>query len=120
MAGKLQNSYCVLPDNNLAFWQIIEEIDILDFSALEIIFTKYNIDRVIHLAAYPGVYFSSVHPELYIKNNIEGTFNIFEISRRQGIKNIVFASSSTVYKGLKPPFEEDCLSISDCFAASSL
>ena len=88
---------------------IIEEIDILDFSALEIIFTKYNIDRVIHLAAYPGVYFSSVHPELYIKNNIEGTFNIFEISRRQGIKNIVFASSSTVYKGLKPPFEEDCL-----------
>ncbi len=44
MAGKLQNSYCVLPDNNLAFWQIIEEIDIPE--RIKVILRNSKIEKV--------------------------------------------------------------------------
>jgi len=47
------------------------------------------------------------HPELYIKNNILGTFNVFECCRRHHVKNTVFASSSAVYGRNKPPFDEN-------------
>jgi UDP-glucuronate 4-epimerase len=58
------------------------------------------IDRVVHLAAQAGVRYSITHPEVYIRTNIVGHFNVIEACRRRGgIKHLVYASSSSVYGG---------------------
>lgn len=67
------------------------------------------IDRVVHLAAQAGVRYSLTHPEVYIRTNIVGHFNVIEACRRRGgIEHLVYASSSSVYGGNeKLPFSVD-------------
>jgi len=64
-------------------------------------------DMVCHLASMAGVRYSIEHPEIYVDVNINGFINILEQSRKVGVKQIVYASSSSVY-GLnkKVPFSE--------------
>merc|ERR1711953_717869 len=65
-------------------------------------------DVVCHLAAQAGVRYSIEHLDSNIKTNIVGTINIFQLSRDFGVKNIVAASSSSVYgKESTAPFSED-------------
>jgi len=68
-----------------------------------------SIDRVVHLAAQAGVRYSLSHPEVYIRTNIIGHFNVIEACRQRGdIKHLVYASSSSVYGGNeKLPFSVD-------------
>ena len=68
-----------------------------------------GIDRVVHLAAQAGVRYSLSHPDVYIRTNIVGHFNVIEACRRRGgIKHLVYASSSSVYGGNeKLPFSVD-------------
>jgi len=61
------------------------------------IIKENNIKYIVHLAAQAGVRHSIINPESYFKNNIEGFFNILEISKQNKIKHLVFASSSSVY-----------------------
>jgi UDP-glucuronate 4-epimerase len=56
-----------------------------------------GVDRVIHLAALAGVRYSFEHPEEYIDINIRGFFNILDEARKQEIKGLIYASSSSVY-----------------------
>lgn len=76
---------------------IFECIDIREKSALIEIFKKYKPDLVIHLAAQAGVRYSIEYPDLYISTNIVGFFNVLDCCKETGVKNIVFASSSSVY-----------------------
>ena len=62
---------------------------------------------VIHLAARAGVRPSIERPRLYFKTNIDGTFNVLEAARDAGIRQVIFASSSSVYGvNKKVPFSE--------------
>jgi UDP-glucuronate 4-epimerase len=71
------------------------------------VFEKGRFDAVVHLAARAGVRPSIEQPELYIDTNIKGTFNLLEAARRTGVKQFVFASSSSVYGvNKKVPFSE--------------
>ena len=82
-----------------------ENIDISNYSSLETIIKKYNISKVCHLAAQAGVRYSLEAPMEYIKSNIVGHLNVLEICRNFNIKNLVYASSSSVYGGnTKVPF----------------
>ena len=54
-------------------------------------------DTVIHLAAETGIPGSLTDPSLYFKQNVEGTFNVLEQCHKHGIKNFIYASSSSVY-----------------------
>ena len=54
-------------------------------------------ELIIHLAAQAGVRFSIESPQTYFENNINGFFNILESCRIFKIKNLIFASSSSVY-----------------------
>ncbi len=68
----------------------------------------YGANSVIHLAARPGVRDSSKFPQLYIKDNIDGFNNVIEHCRMAGIKNFIYASSSSVYgASAHLPFRED-------------
>ncbi len=84
--------------------------DIRDKKILETIFNKNKIDCVIHLAAMAGVRPSIENPCLYQEVNCLGTQNILEEMKRHNIKNLVMASSSSVYGNCKEvPFREDMI-----------
>lgn len=65
-----------------------------------------KIDRILHLAAQPGVRYSLINPHAYVEANVLGHLNILEMARHQaGFKHLVYASSSSVYGGnTKLPF----------------
>jgi len=71
------------------------------------IFKKFKPDFVIHLAAQAGVRYSIDKPRVYLKSNIDGSFNIIEYSYKFGVKHLIMASSSSVYGANKKiPFKE--------------
>ena len=66
-----------------------------------------NIDVVMHLAAMAGVRPSIENPLLYQEVNGIGTQNILEEAKLHNVKNLVMASSSSVYGNCKEvPFKE--------------
>lgn len=81
-------------------------IDIADRAAMEALWAQHGpFDRVIHLAAQAGVRYSISHPRDYISANIDGFMNILEACRHNGVKHLMFASSSSVYgANTKLPF----------------
>lgn len=82
--------------------------DIRDRQALKEIFDENNIDIVMHLAAMAGVRPSIENPILYQEVNCMGTQNILETMKEHNVKNLVMASSSSVYGNCKEvPFRED-------------
>ena len=86
---------------------IFETLDIRDLESLERIFSENKIDTVVHLVARAGVRPSIEDPILYQEVNGRGTHNILECCRKFGVKNIVAASSSSVYGNNKVvPFRE--------------
>ncbi len=80
---------------------VFEKIDISNYSDLERVVKKHKISKICHLAAQAGVRYSLEAPMEYIKSNIIGHLNILEICRNFKIKNLVYASSSSVYGGNK-------------------
>jgi len=81
------------------------KLDINDKESLDKIFHSDQPDYIIHLAAQAGVGYSLKNPYAYIEANINGFMNILEASRKEPIKHLVFASSSSVYgANTKLPF----------------
>ncbi len=71
--------------------------DIADRDVMEELFRTANFERVINLAAQAGVRYSLINPHAYINSNILGFLNILEGCRHNGVKHLVYASSSSVY-----------------------
>ena len=69
---------------------------------------KNNISYIINLAAQAGVRYSITNPQEYFTSNIEGFFNILEISKENKIKHLIYASTSSVYGNNKKfPLNEE-------------
>ncbi len=84
--------------------------DIRDKEAVKRIFEENNIDIVMHLAAMAGVRPSIENPVLYQEVNCMGTQNILEEMKTHNVKNLVMASSSSVYGNCKEvPFKENMI-----------
>ncbi|MGA1933014.1 UDP-glucose 4-epimerase GalE [Arcobacter sp. YIC-464] len=73
------------------------EGDIRDKDALDEVFSKYEIDSVIHFAGLKAVGESVTNPLEYYDNNINGTLVLLEVMKKHNCKKIVFSSSATVY-----------------------
>ena len=74
------------------------------------IFNENKIDVIMHLAAMAGVRPSIENPILYQEVNGLGTQNILEEAKLHNVKNLVMASSSSVYGNCKEiPFREDMI-----------
>lgn len=83
-------------------------VDIRDDKELSKVFNENKIDGIFHLAAMAGVRPSIENPILYQEVNGIGTQNILEEAKKNNIKNLVMASSSSVYGNCKEvPFKED-------------
>ena len=68
-------------------------------------------EAILHFAAQPGVRYTIENPFSYLSSNIVGTFNILEFAKKNRIKNLIIASSSSVYglNKIKNGFKENQL-----------
>jgi len=97
--------------------------DLTEPRALKEVLGSVRFDQIVHLAARAGVRPSLEQPALYQRVNVEGTVNLLEAARVQGVKKITIASSSSVYGvNSKVPFSEEdpIFSAISPYAASKL
>ena len=86
---------------------IFVQVDLTDRARLDEVLGGVKFDQIIHLAARAGVRPSLQEPALYQRVNVEGTVNLLEAARLNGVKKITIASSSSVYGvNAKVPFSE--------------
>jgi len=78
--------------------------DICDSEFIENVFEDQKPEWICHMAARAGVRPSIQDPYVYIHSNVEATTRLMDLSHKYGIKNFVFASSSSVYGGSKSTF----------------
>ena len=69
----------------------------LDFAALDKLFSENKYDLVIHFAGLKAVGESVEQPLRYYENNVGGTINLLKAMRAHDVKKIIFSSSATVY-----------------------
>ncbi len=82
-------------------------IGLHDQPAVMDVFTRFKPQRVVNLAAQPGVRYSLENPHAYIDSNIVGFMNILEGCRYHEVAHLVYASSSSVYgANAKIPYSE--------------
>lgn len=83
------------------------QLDLQDRENIEKLFKTHQFDTVVNLAAQAGVRYSLENPHAYIDSNVVGFCNILEGCRHSQVKNLVFASSSSVYgANTLQPFSE--------------
>ncbi len=94
-------------------WTFIKA-DISDKSVVDVLFQIYKPEIVVNLAAQAGVRYSITNPDVYIRSNLDGFYNILEACRHsydggaKGVEHLVYASSSSVYGGnTKVPFSTE-------------
>ena len=73
------------------------KMDLADRFEIEHLFREEQFDAVCHLAAQAGVRYSLENPHAYVQSNIVGFTNILEGCRHHGVKNLSYASSSSIY-----------------------
>lgn len=87
---------------------IFYKVDINNQKKLNELCKKYKVDKIIHLAAQAGVRYSIDNPDIYFESNLRGFYNILELSRKNKIKHLITASTSSVYGNQKKfPLKED-------------
>lgn len=68
-----------------------------DAETMNKLFETEKFDAVCNLAAQAGVRYSLENPHAYIQSNVVGFMNILEACRNYEVKNLSYASSSSVY-----------------------
>lgn len=81
---------------------------------IDCIFAEFQPEIVVNLAAQAGVRYSITNPDAYVESNLIGFYNILEACRhsydggREGVRHLVYASSSSVYgSNKKVPYSTD-------------
>ena len=99
-----EHGYDVLAADNLSTGHkeavmdsLLITADLLDENALNELFSTYQIEAVVHFAAFSLVGESVSDPAKYYRNNVVGTFNLLEAMRRYGVNKIVFSSTCATY-----------------------
>jgi len=100
----MQNGYnCIVADNlvyghkEAVLSPYFEYADLLNKESLDAVFEKYEIDAVVHFAAFTYVGESVEHPQKYYENNVIGTLNLLESMLKHNVKKIVFSSTCATY-----------------------
>lgn len=73
------------------------KLNLEDKDAMMNLFAQEKFDAVCNLAAQAGVRYSLTNPDAYMDSNIIGFMNILESCRHNDVKNLSYASSSSVY-----------------------
>ena len=101
IVDNLSNSHADVVDRIAEITGIIPEFhhfDLTDGEKTAAFFKSHpNLDGIIHFAAFKAVGESMADPLMYYHNNIGSLVNILKGMKEQGIRNLVFSSSCTVY-----------------------
>jgi len=73
------------------------KMDLANTEKMYKLFEEEKFDAVMNLAAQAGVRYSLENPHAYIQSNVVGFMNILEACRHNDVKNLAYASSSSVY-----------------------
>ncbi len=92
-AGNLENLSDIESRSNYRF----EKIDIVDKEAVAVLFSKYNFDGVIHLAAESHVDRSITGPDEFVFTNIVGTVNLLNAAARQILERLAGKNCFIIY-----------------------
>jgi len=92
-------------NNNKNFTFYKEDIENIGF--LSKLFKANRFTTVFNLAARAGVRYSLENPHVYMSTNAQGTLNLLEAMRRNSVKKMVLASTSSLYAGQEMPFVEE-------------
>ena len=71
--------------------------DLTNFDDINSVFKNYDIDKVVHFAAFSQVGESVVNPQKYYINNVCGTINLLRAMLENNVKKIVFSSTAATY-----------------------
>ena len=91
ISGRINNFSNFTNDKKFQFIQC----DIRDQEALNDCF--YEVDWVFHLAGLADIVPSIEQPDDYFSTNVQGTFNVVECARKNNVKKLVYAASSSSY-----------------------
>lgn len=98
------------------------QVDITDRESLEKVFREEKPDMVVHFAAESHVDRSILDPLSFIKTNVEGTFNLLDLSKKFEVERFINISTDEVYgelEDLEGEFTEDsCLRPNSPYSAS--
>src|SRR4051794_1561722 len=70
---------------------------IQDTATLRAALEKYNVNAVMHFAAWLSVGDSVKHPTAYYKNNVTGALSVLEAMVDAGVKHLIFSSTCAVF-----------------------
>jgi UDP-glucose 4-epimerase len=74
-----------------------EEGDLADKDRLREVFSKYDIDAVMHFAAFIEVGESVKNPAKYYRNNVVNVANLLDVMLKYNVKYFIFSSTAAVY-----------------------
>ena len=108
--AEIEKTAAAHPDSR---WTFVKG-NIADKSLVERLFREFRPEIVVNLAAQAGVRYSITNPDAYIESNLIGFYNILEACRHsydggaEGVRHLVYASSSSVYgSNKKVPYSTD-------------
>ncbi|QZE15012.1 NAD-dependent epimerase [Halosquirtibacter laminarini] len=106
VSSEAQKENCLTKSTKYTNYQFVRT-DLVDEEKLNHLFAKERFTHVVNLAAQAGVRYSIENPQAYVQSNLVGFVNILEACRHHQVKNLLYASSSSVYGGNeKVPFSE--------------
>ena len=100
--GEAGESVVVLDDLSTGFRQAVLHGELVvgntgDRDCLDGLFTRFDIDTVMHFAAHTIVPESVADPLKYYRNNTCGSRTLIEVAQRAGVRHVVFSSTAAVY-----------------------
>lgn len=73
------------------------EGDVRNTDLLSTTLSQYKVTDVIHLAGLKSVEESLAMPDMYLENNVQGSKSLVKAMQNNGLFNLIFSSSATVY-----------------------
>lgn len=78
-------------------WGAFEQGDLGNIEEIKEVFKKYNVEAVMHFAAFTYVGESVEDPQKYYINNVKNTLNLLQVMLEENVKHFVFSSTCATY-----------------------
>ena len=78
-------------------WGDFQKGELSDIEFIRSVFNKFDIEGVMHFAAFTSVGDSVKYPAKYFKNNYKNTLNLLKVMGENNVNKFIFSSTAAVY-----------------------